>query len=411
MSGLLVVGLSHKSAPVELRERYAAQDAEAALEGLRDLTGEAAVLATCNRFELYAAGAEPDVLLDWLARQGGMTGTELSAHAYVRAGRNAYKHLFFVATSLDSLVVGETQIRNQVKGAYRRATEADLAGPCLHAAFQEALRVSKEIADRTGVGRGTVSVAGAAADLAERVFGELSEARVLVAGAGETAELVMQHLASRGVTSFHVVNRTVAHAQELADRFAGRADGLDQLAQNLVHTDVLIAAAGGDRVLVTARDLRAALKQRRGRPIVAIDIAMPRAIDPDSGVLDNIYRYDMEALAAVTRDGLRHRRKDFLQCCTMIDAATLRLMAGQRAQAAGDAIRELEDSYRQIASDELEALERRVELETGQREEVRRAVRRILRKLLSPPVRRLREADPEESEVLRRALPRRRPEA
>jgi len=411
MSGLLVVGLNHKSAPVEIRERYTPQHAEGALDEVRGLAREAAVLATCNRFEIYAADADPDGLLDWLARRGGLGGPELAAHSYVRSGRNACKHLFFVAASLDSLVVGETQIRGQVKDSYRAASDAGLVGPYLHAAFQEALRVSKEIADRTGVGRGTVSVAGAAADLAQQVFGDLAGARVLVAGAGETAELVMQHLSNRGVPAFSVVNRTVDRAEELVEKFGGHAAGLDRLAGMLPDTDVLVAAAGGEGFLVTADHLRDALRRRRGRPVVAIDIAMPRAVDPRAGELDNVYRYDMEALAEVTRDALRHRREDFLQCCTMIDAATLRLMGSLRARAAGDAIRELEATYRQIAEEEMEALDRRGVLDETERDEVRRAVRRILRKLLHPPVRRLREADPEESEVLRRALPRRRPDS
>ncbi|MHC4341806.1 MAG: glutamyl-tRNA reductase, partial [Planctomycetota bacterium] len=330
---------------------------------------------------------------------------EMNGHCYVRSGRNASKHLFFVTSSLDSLVVGETQIRGQVKEAYRVATEAGVVGPTLHRLFQAALRVSKAIAETTGVGRGNVSVAGAAADLAERVFGKLAEAAVLVIGAGETAELVMHHLVSRSVGKFHVLNRTPEHAQELAERFQGTASGLDTLSESLHWADVLVCAAGAEEPLVGLRALKSALRARRGRPIVAIDIAVPRAVDPAADRLDNLYRYDMDTLSEVTQDALRHRRKEFIQCCTLIDAAALRMAADSRAHDAGSAIAELERAFREVAEMELGDLERRLpELGEFERNKVRRAVHRIVRKLLHMPVQALRESDPEASDVILRAF-------
>jgi glutamyl-tRNA reductase len=278
-------------------------------------------------------------------------------------------------------------------------------GPALHRLFQTALRVSKKIAESTGVGRGNVSVAGAAADLAERVFGELSNATVLVLGAGEIAELVLHHLISRSVSRFHVLNRSPERARELAERFGGESGGLDDLELHLPVADVLVCAAGGDEPLVTAGAMRKALRRRRGRPVVVIDIAVPRGVESRVDRFDNVYRYDMDTLEAVTKDALRHRRKEFIQCCTMIDAAALRLDSGTRAHLAGGAIAELERTFEAVAERELGKLERRLpDLDEGSRRKVRRAIHRIVRKLLHVPVVTLREGDPEQSELILRAL-------
>jgi glutamyl-tRNA reductase len=406
VSETLVVGLSHKSAPMELRERCRVESVPEALQELQAFGREALILNTCNRFEVYVEGVEePGPIVGWIARRAGAEQAELEPHAYVRRGYNAWKHLFFVSAALDSLVVGETQIRAQVKAAYEQAIRAGTVGPALHRLCQAALRVSKEIAERTGVGRGNVSVAGAAADLAERVFGNLGEAAVLVIGAGETAELLMNHLASRSVSRFRVLNRTPERARELVGRFGGVAGGLDELDRDLAEADVLVAAAGGEQPLIGSKVLRAAVRKRRGRPIVVIDIAVPRCVDPRVDSLDNVYRYDMEALTEVTQDALRHRRKDFIQCCTLVDAAALRVAAEQRAHAAGGAIAELERTFREVAADEIELLERRLPgLGAQERDKVRLTIHRIVRKLLHMPVQALRESDPEEEQVIRRAF-------
>jgi glutamyl-tRNA reductase len=403
VNDVVVVGLSHKTAPVEIRERCRVADLPGSFRDLRERAAEAAVLQTCNRFEVYAAGVpEPQRLVEWIGGLVGAASGEIARHCYVRTGRNACKHLFFVASSLDSLVVGETQIRGQVRDAYQAATDAGAVGPHLHALFRAALRLAKEISERTGVGRGNVSVAGAAADLAAQVFGDLAEASVLVVGAGETADLVMTHFAGRGVPRFAVVNRTPAHAQELAARHGAEAGGLDTLAQRLADTSIWVTAAGDAEPLIRAADVREALRRRRGRPVVAIDLAMPRGIDPGVDALDNVYRYDMAALAAVTEEALRHRRKEFLQCCTLVDAAVLRLAEEDRARDAGGAIHEMERLYEAIAEEELAGLGRRIPEEELRL--VRKAVHRIVRKLLHMPVVALRKGSPEEHEVIRKAF-------
>ena len=404
MKDVLVVGLSHKSAPVELRERCAVEDPEAALKELKPLAAESALLNTCNRLEVYThRAADPDSIINWLAARAGIPAEEFRQHCYLRQGTNACKHLFFVAASLDSLVVGETQIRGQVKQAYQAAQDAGAIGPMLHRVFRMALRVSKEIAVRTGIGRGNVSVAGAAADLASRVFSKLARTQVLVLGAGETAELVISHLASRGVTSFSVLNRSVERAQELGAKWNATAGSLDELARYLPAADVLVCAAPGNPdALVSAAAMRKALRRRRGHPVVVIDIAMPRGVDPGVDRIDNVYRYGMETLTEVTQDALRHRRSDFIQCCTMVDAATLNLLADSRAHRAGELISELEQAYESVASDELKELEGKLPPDVQAR--VRKSVRRIVRRLLHLPKRALRNIDAEESAVIRRVF-------
>ncbi len=403
MKSLLLLGLSHKTAPVAVREGFSREDGRRPASSLCEIAEEAVLLSTCNRFEVYLWGARgQEEALAWLAARGGMEPAALRPHLYVREGRNACKHLFFVAASLDSLVIGETQIRAQVKGAYEAAQQAGTIGPALHPIFRSALRVGKEIAERTGVARGNVSVAGAAADLAERVFGDLAGACVLVLGAGETAELILTHLAARGVRRPLVANRTREHAVDLAGRFGGEALDLAALAEHLPAADVALCAAGGEGGLLGVETVRAALRRRKGRPMVLLDVSVPRGIDPAVGELDNVYRYDMDALAAVTQDALRHRRQDFLQCCTLVDAATLRLEADRRAQEAGPAIAELERRYMEAAQRELEETLRRPGLAEVPREEVERMVHRIVRKLLHLPVRALRAREPEESRLARR---------
>ena len=403
MNGIVVVGLSHKSAPLELRERCRVKDTGAALRELRARAEEAAILQTCNRFEVYASGApDPQRLVDWIGALSGASREAIASHCYVRTGRNACKHLFFVASSLDSLVVGETQIRGQVRDAYQAAAESGAIGPELHGLFRAALRLAKEISERTGVGRGNVSVAGAAADLAERVFGDLAEASVLVVGAGDTAELVMAHFKGRGVTRFAVVNRTAERARELAGRYGGEAGGLDLLPARLRDTSIWVTAAGDDTPLIRAVDVKEALRRRRGRPVVAIDLAVPRGIEAAVDALDNVYRYDMAALSAVTEEALRHRRKEFLQCCTLVDGAVLRLAEEAQAREAGSTITELERLYESIAEEELSAIEPRLAEE--ERRLVRKTVHRIVRKLLHMPVVALRHGSPEEHEVIRKAF-------
>ncbi len=403
MNDIVVVGLSHKTAPLELRERCRVKDTGAALRELRERAGEAAIVQTCNRFEIYASGApDPQRLVDWIGALSGAPREEIAGHCYVRTGRNACKHLFFVASALDSLVVGETQIRGQVKDAYQAAAEAGAIGPELHGLFQAALRLAKEISETTGVGRGNVSVAGAATELADQVFGSLAGARVLVVGAGDTAELVMTHFAGRGVTRFAVVNRTPERARELAARYGAEWGGLEALRAKLFDTSIWVVAAGDAEPLLRVPDVRDALRRRRGRPVVAIDLAVPRGIEPAVDALDNVYRYDMDALAAVTEEALRHRRKEFLQCCTLVDAAVLRLAEESRARDAGGTITELEHLYESIAEEELLALDRRLPEEELRL--VRKTVYRIVRKLLHMPVVALRQGSPEEHEVIRKAF-------
>jgi glutamyl-tRNA reductase len=403
VNDIVVVGLSHKTAPVELRERCRVKDTPEALKALRAHADEAAIVQTCNRFEVYASGVkDPQRLVDWIGALAQAPREEIASHCYVRTGRNACKHLFFVASALDSLVVGETQIRGQVRDAYQAATDAGAIGAELHGLFRAALRLAKEISERTGVGRGNVSVAGAAADLAEQVFGNLAEARVLVVGAGDTADLVMTHLAGRGVTRFAVVNRTPERARDLAARFGAEWGGLDMLRARLLDTSIWVVAAGDEEPLLRVPDVRAALRRRRGHPVVAIDLAVPRGIEPAVDSLDNVYRYDMDALAAVTEEALRHRRKEFLQCCTLVDGAVLRLAEEGKARDAGGTITELERLYESIAEEELLALDKKLPEEDLRL--VRKTVYRIVRKLLHMPVVALRQGSPEEHEVIRKAF-------
>ena len=283
---LLLVGTSYQRAPVELRELLAYDSALRleALERLGEGDAEAAVLSTCNRTEVYAVGEEPEGLeqriYGELSSLSGLSRSELAPALYTVGDEAAAHHLFRVSAGLDSMVPGEAQILGQVREAYEAARSAHTAGPILHRLFRQALRVGKKVRTETAIGENPASVSAAAAQLAERVFEDLAGRRILLVGAGKTADLTAANLISRGVGEIVVANRSPERAEALARRFEGRAVGLDDLEAELEHADVVVSSTSSQGFVLSAEQAERALSRRRGRPVFFIDIAVPRDLDP-----------------------------------------------------------------------------------------------------------------------------------
>jgi glutamyl-tRNA reductase len=323
---LVVIGLSHHSSPVTVRERFAF--AESALPGaLQELRSagvarEAVILSTCNRVEIYAASDLPEgqamaelrqFLLDYHKFQGPLGG-----EIYGRGGRQGLEHLFKVACGLDSMVLGETEILGQLKKAYDTSLRLKHTGALLNKAFQKAFNVAKQIRTETNIQRGSVSVGSVAVELAEKLFSSLGEHPVMVIGAGETSEKTARALLSRGAKSIIVSNRSHERAVELARELGGRAVSFDDWAREFPHIDILISSTSAPHCILDRAKLEPVMKARKHRPLLLIDIAVPRDIDSSVNFLDNVYLYNIDDLQAIAGDYLRQRREEIARCEVII---------------------------------------------------------------------------------------------
>ena len=309
---LHLAGVSHKSAPVALRERLASLAAPEVLRRLRAAEWrEAVVLSTCNRFEIAAVspdrtGGAPD-LAEFIGR---LAGFDASAQAYAMSGRAAVEHLFQVASGLDSLVVGEGEILAQVKKAYEQARLEEMTGKVTNVLFQRALFVGKEVRTKTAISAGQTSVASVAVTLAERIFGDLRSSEVLILGAGKMAELASKHLLSSKVARLRIANRTWERAVELAGRLGGEPVAWTAFRSALETADIVIASTGSTEPILARAMLVEAMAARRNRSLFLIDIAMPRDVEESAGDLEHVYLYTLEDLAAIVAENTSSRRAE-----------------------------------------------------------------------------------------------------
>jgi glutamyl-tRNA reductase len=305
---LVVVGLSHKTAPIELRERFAKHTKELD-QALRELTrlefiDEACVISTCNRVEYYVAGnSEPKTIARSLRTHlqlfSGLPPEALEPHLYQHLGETGLQHLFRVASSLDSMVLGEPQILGQVKEAYRSSIEAGTNGPLLDRAFQRAFNVAKRIRTETGIAENAVSMSFAAVELGREIFDSLEGREVLLLGAGKMGTLAAKHLMTSGVTRVRVASRTLATAQKLAEEIGGHASSLEDLPLLLHQADIVICSTAAPTYVVDKPLMKKVVRERRYRPILFVDIAVPRDVDPAVADLDNVFVYDVDDLEKV----------------------------------------------------------------------------------------------------------------
>jgi glutamyl-tRNA reductase len=363
---VLALGLNHVSAPVSVRERVSLPEdlVQPALNALRQAFGgavkEAAILSTCNRTELYCA-AEPhvaDQLPSWLADFNKIEAGALAPHVYLHGRDEAVRHAFRVASGLDSMVLGEPQILGQMKDAVRAAEEAGALGTLLHQLFQRTFSVAKEVRSTTAIGAQSVSMAAAAVRLAERVFGDLAQCKVLFIGAGEMIELCATHFAARQPSSIVVANRTLERAETLANRFAASTMRLADLPDRLAQFDVVVSCTASTLPLLGLGMVERATRQRKRKPMVMVDLAVPRDIEPEVAQLDDVYLYSVDDLGAVVQSGTDARRAAVVQAEAIIDARVRNFMHWMQVRANVPVIRDLQSTAQSIQALELERAKR-----------------------------------------------------
>ena len=392
---LIAIGISHHTASVEDRETLAVSpDVVPALLGrLREggFSNEALLLSTCNRTELYTVpGQRGDVerLARWLADTGGATDPGIGKMIYRKRDQDALHHIFRVASSLDSLVLGEPQIVGQLKSAFRVAQECNAAGPILHRVMDQAMNVSKRVRTETEIAKEAVSVGRAGVELARQVLGDLNSRSALLIGAGEHGKVVLRALQDFGLGEIVVANRTFERAAELADRFNGSAIPLQEVERCLGRVDVVVASTGAGRVLIGRDDVASSLAKRRGRSMVMIDLAVPRNIDPGVNDLSGVFRFDIDDLAKVAGRGREARRSAAEVAEEIVEEETVRhwrrLMGEQVNQQIGGIVQNAES----IRRAELErAASLLSQLGPEQTEAVDAMTKAIVKKILHQPLR------------------------
>jgi glutamyl-tRNA reductase len=412
---LLLIGASHRTAPVELRERLdfssrGLEDAVRAL-GSRALTREAVIISTCNRAELYVACQDPsdasEDLLRFFSDFHQLPAEQIRPHLYSHLDHEAARHLFRVSSGLDSLVVGEPQILGQIKDAFRVAAGAESAGPLLHKLFHWAFGVGKRVRSETALAEGAVSVSFAAVSLARKIFGNLNGCRVLVIGAGEMGRLTALHMKSQGVASVTITSRTLGHAQELADAVGGQVAAWDQLHQALAEADIVITSTGSPRPILSKAQVRTATPPSRTRPLFMIDIAVPRDVDPKAGELEQVFLYNIDDLQAIVRENLEKRGSEVGRAEQIVDEEAQKFTVWQRSREVVPTIVALRQRFEQVRRSELTRLEPKLAgLSPDARARVEEVTRLMFEKLLLHPTEQLKSGDPHLSSQYAEALTR-----
>jgi glutamyl-tRNA reductase len=332
MKKIFVAGLSYKTAPVEVREQLAVTPGRLRCCGcrLRINAGlaEVVVLSTCNRVEIYGVADHnidsAESLFQWI----NPAGLDLSPYLFFHEGADAVRHLFSVASGMDSMMLGETEITGQVKQAYQTASAARLTGPVLNRLFQKALQTGKAIRTRTQIGRGAISVGSAAMELAEKIFGDdLARQTIMIIGAGKMGEACVRHLAKKGNRTVLVSNRSFERAQLLATEFGGRALRLDECLPAMAEADIVVSSTGCPETILHRAEIEAVMKSRRNRRLVLIDIAVPRDIEPGVQFVGGVYLYNIDDLEALVRENLQFRERELEQCRHIIEEHTAAVMA------------------------------------------------------------------------------------
>ncbi|MBS0509626.1 MAG: glutamyl-tRNA reductase [Proteobacteria bacterium] len=355
---LYALGLNHHTAPLAIRERVAFQP-EHMGQALHDLARadsvrEAAILSTCNRTELYFAAEHPQHAADWLARFHDLSLNDMSPYLYAYPQRDAIRHVFRVASGLDSMVLGEPQILGQVKEAARRAEEARTVGTLLHKLFQNTFAVAKEVRSTTAIGANTVSMAAAAVHLTERIFERVSDQHVLFIGAGEMIELCAAHFAGARPKSMMVANRTAERAALLASRFGAGTMRIDQIGDMLPRFDVVVSCTAAPLPIVGLGMAERAVKARRHRPMVMVDLAVPRDIEPEIGELDDVFLYTVDDLAQVVDAGMESRQQAVVEAEQIIDTRVDGFLHWMEARDAVPTIRALREHAEALRQHEME---------------------------------------------------------
>lgn len=400
---LQMVGCSYHTSSLEVRERLAFTPAQvrAALEAFRTKFGEteAVVLSTCNRVEIYAASEAPsqspssEEIADFLAAFHGLETRDLAGELNYLSDEALVRHLFSVASSLDSMVLGEPQILAQVKQAYQLATEENSAGPLTHAIFQTAVKVARRVASETTINQRRVSVPSVAVgDFARQIFERFDDKRILVLGAGEMAEETLRYLADEGARDFTVLNRNHERGCELARRWGGQVQPWERLFAELATADLVVSTTGAPRPIVTLGDYLKIEAHRYQQPMFVLDLAVPRDFDPAIGERLQVYLYSIDDLRAVCDEHRQQRDRELPAAEQIVAEEAARFMADLYHRATGPIIQQLKQDWQRPKEEELRRLFNRLpNLDVRSRAEVEQAFERLVNKLLHPPLESLRD--------------------
>ena len=360
---ILLIGVNHKTAPVEIRERLAFND-EACADGLRrlvdgDIVREGLIVSTCNRVEILSATANDQLesgvghLTQFLDTTGRLPTGFLEQHLYRHTDENAVRHVFRVASSLDSMVVGEPQVLGQVRHAYSLAVQAGTAGRVLNRLVHHTFRVAKRVRTETGIAANAVSISYMAVELGKKIFDSLKGCTVMLIGAGEMAELSARHLVNAGASRVIIANRTEESAWQIAQEFGGTAVSLDQLTQSLAEADVVICSTGAPNYVLTQAHARAARERRRNRPMCFIDISVPRNIDPAVSNVPNVFLFDIDDLESVISSNIREREREAERAELIVQSEVMQFQQTLRLMDVGPSIGAMREKFQDVARSEL----------------------------------------------------------
>ncbi len=402
---LFVTGLNHRTAPVEVREKFAFEEAalRQALGNLKQRPGllEGMILSTCNRVEVTVTaddqGDAETSVEEFLAESRSLERGWVAPYLYRHDGSEAIRHLFRVASSLDSMIVGEPQILGQLKTAYALAKECGAISGFLDLVLTRAFNVAKRVRSETDIGQSAVSVSYAAVELAREIFGSLNGKRVLLVGAGKMAESAARHLRRAGVSEIVVTNRTRGRAESLAEEFQGRCIDYDKFSAALPDVDILLASSGAPHYILTREQMRGVIGRRRNRPMFLIDIAVPRNIEPEVNQLDNIFLYDIDDLDRVVETNLKGRIEVAVEAEDIIREEVERMMLRLKTREVAPTIVSLQEQFEIMRAAEIHRMRAKLGPLTPQQEEAIEAITRgIINKIAHGPISELRKqaADP-----------------
>ncbi len=405
---LFAFGINHHTAPVSIREQVAFA-AERMDDALRDLVAcppirEAAILSTCNRTEVYCHTTDPEAPVAWLSGFHKLPQSEVEPYLYRLPQGEAARHAFRVASGLDSMVLGETQILGQIKNAVKTAEKAGTLGLLLHKLFQRTFSVAKEVRTATDIGASSVSMAAAAVRLAERIFPSVSEQKVLFIGAGEMIELCMAHFAARHPQRILVANRTAERARPLAERFNAGVIALNDLPEHLALYDIVITSTASPLPILGKGLVERALKTRRHKPMFMVDLAVPRDVEEEVGELDDVFLYSVDDLGSVVREGQDQRQGQVIQAEAIIETSVQDFLHWMGAREFVPTIRSLRDHAERHRRHELDHARKLLERGVSPEEVLDQISRALTNKLLHAPTHALHHVSDEERESLARLI-------
>ena len=395
MLEITLMGINHKTAPVALRETLAftAEETQTALKALirEPVVKELVIISTCNRMEILfmsAGDAGQTCVKAFISRFKSVAVEAFEPCLYIHTGNDAIRHLFRVACSLDSMMVGEPQILGQVKAAYRNSVSAKTSGVILNRMMHKAFNIAKRVRRETGIGDNAVSISYAATELAGKIFSDISTRCVMLAGAGEMAELAVEHLISSGVKKIIVANRTFANAVTLAEKFNGRAIKFEEMEVFLKEVDIIISSTGATRFILTAAQVKSVMRTRKNRPLFFIDIAVPRDLDPNINEIGNCFLYDIDDLQDIVNDNIQERRREAVKGERLVDEAVIKFKHWMESLAMVPTIVAMRRKIDTITHQELDkTLGSLSHLSSGDRAAIERMTRAIADKIMHDPIR------------------------